>query len=48
MCFAKTNALYWEIDEVIRKELPLEIYARGCHVISVIAARILNKYQYKH
>jgi hypothetical protein len=46
MCFAKTNALYWDIDEVIRKQLPLQIYAVGCHVISVIAAKILNKYGY--
>ena len=47
MCFAKTNSIFWEIEELIRAELPLETYGSGCHVISVIAARILRRNGYE-
>ena len=57
MCFAKTNQIFWDIDELVRAELPLQskasqllplvkTYGTGCHLISVIASRILNKHGY--
>jgi hypothetical protein len=44
MCFARTNQLLFDIHSTIRREMPLELYGRGCHIISTIGARILQKH----
>ncbi len=43
MCFARTHQLLFDIDSTIRERLDLEVYGRGCHIISTIATKILEK-----
>ena len=50
MCFAKTIAVRYSelyalcdrIDVTCRENMPFEIYQRGCHLISVAAAKIMR------
>ena len=44
MCFARTCPLLERVDEHVWKELPFHEYSLGCHLISTVAADILNKH----
>ena len=47
MCFKRTFAVFETIEAHIKREMPFDKYARGCHLIADAGSRILKKLGYE-
>ena len=46
MCFQRTYSLLETIEAHLKQSIPFKVYARGCHLISEAATRILTRMGY--